>query len=183
MTRSLLMKVQPGQLPVQPGSEGHGRRGNPPVPKLPDEDSLGVDANLQAATKVNPHLASLRGSSPETEGHWECRAFLTLAKAATGCPPETGTSAAPGSPASEGWHAGKVAGSNVGGPHISRPDLQPGNPTYKARSEVVGDGGEGVGRERTSVDRQDNTTCQEQRLPTSAALVFAGNDRRQSRRG
>src|SRR5215218_5098570 len=138
-TRSLLVRVQPGQLPVQPGSEGRGAVGQPAVSKPSDEGPVGADANLQAATRVNPHVASSHRTPPRG-GHRERRAAFLPAKAATGCPPATGTSAAPGSPASQGWHAGTVAGGNSGDPHASRPDLQPGNPAYKATTEVAGDG-------------------------------------------
>lgn len=138
-TRSLLVRVQPGQLPVQPGSEGRGAVGQPAVSKPSDKGPVGADANLQAATRVNPHVASSHRTPPRG-GHRECRAAFLPAKAATGCPPATGTSAAPGSPASQGWHAGTVAGGNSGDPHASRPDLQPGNPAYKATTEVAGDG-------------------------------------------
>jgi hypothetical protein len=138
-TRSLLVQVQSGQLPVQPGSEGRGAVGQPAVSKPSDEGPVGADANLQAATRVNPHVASSHRTPPRG-GHRERRAAFLPAKAATGCPPATGTSAAPGSPASQGWHAGTVAGGNSGDPHASRPDLQPGNPAYKATTEVAGDG-------------------------------------------
>src|SRR5918996_786532 len=57
-TRSLLVRVQPWQLPVQPGSEGRGAVGQPAVSKPSDKGPVGADANLQAATRVNPHVAS-----------------------------------------------------------------------------------------------------------------------------
>ena len=170
MTHNLLVRVQPGQLPVRPGSEGCGAREQSRAPKPPAKGPLGVDANLQAASRVNPQVApSYR--NPPSGGCWECRASFPKAKAGTGMPPATGASAAPGSPASQGWHAGTVTRGNAGGPHVSRFDLQPGNPAYKAAPEVAGDGREGVGGERTSVDGRDNTTRPEQRLPTSAVLV------------
>jgi hypothetical protein len=180
--RNLLVRVQPGELPVHPGSEGRGAGERSPVSKPPDKGSVGADANLQAATRVNPHVASSHRTPPRG-GHRERRAAFLPAKAATGYPPATGVSAAPGSPAYQGWHAGKVAGGNSGDPYSSRPDLRPGNPAYKAETEVARDGGRGVGGERTSVDGQDNTTCPEQRLPASAALVGAGKGRRQSPKG
>jgi hypothetical protein len=92
-----------------------------------------------------------------------------MAKAATEA--VTASSAATGSPAYQGWHAGKATGGNAGDPHVFRPDLRPDNLAYKAAPEVAGDGRGGVGGERTSVDGQDNRTCPEQRLPASAVLV------------
>jgi len=180
--RNLLVRVQPGELPVHPGSEGRGAGEQSPVSKPSDKGSTGADANLQAATRVNPHVASSHRTPPEG-GHRERRAAFLPAKAATGCPPATGASAAPGSPAYQGWHAGTAAGGNSRDPYLSRPDLRPGNPAYKAETEVAGDGGRGVGGEHTSVDRRDNTTRQEQRLPASAVLVGAGKGRRQSPKG
>jgi hypothetical protein len=168
MTRNLLVEVQRGQLLVQPVSEGRGAGERSPVSKPPDKGSSGVDANLQAATRVNPRVASSH-RTPPAGGLWERRASSLGAKAATGA---VRTSvAASGSPAYQGWHAGTVAGGNAGGPHASRPDLRPGNSAYKAAPEVAGDGRGGIGGERTSVDGQDNTTCPEQRLPASAVLV------------
>jgi|GEM_PF-5379300 len=180
--RSLLTKVQPWQLPVQPGSEGHGAAEQFAVSKLPDKGSLEAHANLQAAIRMNPDVASSH-RTPSKEGLWERRAVFSPAKAAMGCSPETGKSATPGSPAYQGWHAGKAAVSNSGDPCISRLDLQPGNFAYKDETEMAQDGCRGVGGERTSVDGQDNITCPEQRLPASAVLVGAGKDRRQSPKG
>jgi hypothetical protein len=180
--RSLLVKVQPRELPVRPGSEGCEAEEQSSVSKPPDKGFLEADANLQAATRVNPHVASSHRTPPKG-GHRGRRAAFLPVKGCHGASPKTGTSAAPGSPAYQGWHAGKVTGGNSGGPHISRPHLQPGNPAHKAKSEMAGDGCGGVGGERTSVDRQDNTTCQEQRLPASAALEVARKGRRQSPKG
>ncbi len=58
MTRSLLVRVQPGQLLVQPGSEGRGAGERSAVSKPPDKGPFGVHANLQAATQVNLCVAS-----------------------------------------------------------------------------------------------------------------------------
>lgn len=44
------MRVQSGQLPVQPGSEGRAAWEQSGVAKPSDKGPLGVDANLQAAT-------------------------------------------------------------------------------------------------------------------------------------
>lgn len=58
----------------------------------------------------------------------------------------------PGSPACQGWHAGTVIRGNSGGPHVSRPDLQPGNPAYKAKPKWRGMGvGESEGSIRASI--------------------------------
>lgn len=169
------MRVQPGQLPDQPGSEGRVAWEQSGVAKPSDKGSLGADTNLQAAMRMNLRVASShRNSSGRPGGCWERRAASLPAKAATGAMFLSG-GCGPGSPAYQGWHAGTVIRGNSRGPHASRPDLQPGKPAYKANAEVAGDGfcSGGVGGERTSVDRRDNTTRREQRLPTSAALVGA----------
>lgn len=133
----LLVRVQSGQLLVQPGSEGRGARGQPLVSKPPDEGSSGADANLQAATQVNPDVASSHRNPPRG-GHWECRAAFLPAKAATGA--DRTRAPASGSPAYQGWHAGTAMGGNSGDPHASRPDPRSGNPAYKAEPKWRGMG-------------------------------------------
>ncbi len=167
-TRNLLVRVQLWQLPVQPGSEGRGAAGQPAVSKPSDKGPLGADANLQAATRVNPHVASSHRTPPQG-GHRERRAAFLPAKAATGCPPATGESAAPGSSASQGWHAGTVAGGNSGDPRASRPDLQPGKPAYKATTEVAGDGR--VGSRRGAYERG---WARQHNAPGAKAPCFSG---------
>ena len=143
------MRVQSGQLLVQPGSEGRGARGQPLVPKPPDEGSSGADANLQAATQVNPDVASSHRNPPRG-GHWECRAASQPAKAATGA--DRTRAPASGSPAYQGWHAGTAMGGNSGDPHASRPDPRSGNPAYKAEPKWRETGmGESEGTIRASM--------------------------------
>jgi hypothetical protein len=168
MTHNLLVQVQPGQLPVQPGSEGRGAGEQSPVSKPPDEGPLGADANLQAATRVNPRVASSHRTPPRG-GHRERRAAFPTAKAATGRPPETGASAVPGSPASQGWHAGKAVGGNSGDPPTSRPRLRPGNPAYKARLEVAGEGSRGSRR-----GAYERRWAGQHNLPGAKAPCFSG---------
>jgi hypothetical protein len=145
------VKVQSGQLPVQPGSEGRKAGGQPPVLKPPDEGSLGADANLQAATQVNPDVASSHRNPPRG-GHRERRAAFLPAKAATETA-STNRQATSGSPAYQGWHAGTAMGGNSGDPRVSRPDPRSGNPTYKAEPKWWGTGtGESEGIVRALMD-------------------------------
>lgn len=129
-------------------------------------ESAGRNANEPTSSVVT------RNPLGRPDGWWERRAASLPAKAATGAMFLSG-GCGPGSPAYQGWHAGTVIRDNSRGPHASRPDLQPGNPAYKANAEVAGDGfcSGGVGGEHMSVDRRDNTTRWEQRLLASAALA------------
>src|SRR5918994_4519433 len=142
MTRNLLVEVQRGQLLVQPVSEGRGAGERSPVSKPPDKGSLGVDANLQAATRVNPRVASSH-RTPPAGGLWERRASFPGAKAATGA---VRTSvAALGSPAYQGWHAGTVAGGNAGDPTPPGPISGRVTPPIRQRPKWRGGGGGGGG--------------------------------------
>jgi hypothetical protein len=164
------VKDRPGQLPVQPGSEGRGAWEQSGVSKPPDKGSPGADANLQAAMRVNPRVASShRNPAGQPAGYWERRAAFLPAKAAMGIPPTTGTSAGPGSPAYQGWHAGTVIRGNSGDPHVSRPDLQSGNPAYKAQGRS--DGGWAWGSRRGAYERG---SARQHNSPGAKAPYFSG---------
>lgn len=76
-------------------------------------------------------------------------------------------------------HAGKVWQRYAGGSCISG-TTHPGKPTYKAKTEMEGDGCMGVGGDHSSDDGEDNITSPERRILTLASPVQATKDQHDS---